>query len=102
MVEIRKMFWFLSIMNLFDASATFLGVHYGWIEEYNPLMIILVNEKPWLFLLIKGSLSLILILISYYWKGMSVSLFIKILTSFSILLYTAVSIAHFIWICYLI
>lgn len=96
-MKIGLFFLYLSIVNLFDGILTYIGVREGFIEEKNPLMNSLINESAWLFLMIKGILSLLLLLLTPYFKKRTVSDFLFGLTLFAVLVYSAVSLIHLFW-----
>lgn len=56
----------IAALNIFDGWATHYGLEKKQIEEFNPLMDFLWFTNPLLFLSIKFSLSLIILLISYF------------------------------------
>ncbi|MGG1630832.1 DUF5658 family protein [Rossellomorea sp. NRS-1567] len=59
----RLLLLYIAILNLLDAALTMYGLHFDYITEANPLMNHLYLTSPWLFLLLKGGLSLILFLL---------------------------------------
>lgn len=61
----RLLLIYLSILNLLDAFFTMYGLDFHHISEINRLMDSLYNTSPWLFLLLKGGLSLFLITLIY-------------------------------------
>lgn len=93
----KVVFLYLALLNLFDGVATMIGLHFFYIEESNPLMNILYEIHPLLFLLLKillSSLLFILLIFDVYPnKG-----FIKNLAIAASILYTIVVIFHGFWI----
>lgn len=97
MMGMTSLFLILSILNIFDGVATFLGIRYGLIEEYNPIMARLIEKDPLLFLSLKFSLSLVLILLSKYIKGINVSKGFRGLLTLALGLYSIVTVVHITW-----
>jgi ABC-type proline/glycine betaine transport system permease subunit len=97
MMKMSTFFVYLSFLNFLDGVMTFIGVSNGLIEEINPLMDSLLNENSWLFLVIKGLLSLLLLFLSSYLKKQKVSVFLAGLTLLAVLIYTSVSFIHLFW-----
>ncbi|MHA7138116.1 DUF5658 family protein [Rossellomorea arthrocnemi] len=64
----RLLLLYIAILNLLDASLTMYGLHFDYITEANPLMNNLYITNPWLFLLLKGGLSLFLFILIYKLK----------------------------------
>lgn len=64
--SMRTLLIYIAFLNLLDASLTMYGLHYEYITESNPLMNTLYLTKPWLFLLQKVHLSILLLIILYY------------------------------------
>ncbi|WJV30868.1 DUF5658 family protein [Rossellomorea sp. AcN35-11] len=62
----RYLLMYIAFLNLLDALLTMYGLHYDYITESNPLMNHLYLTTPWLFLLVKVLLSLLLLLILSY------------------------------------
>ena len=56
--------WFIAILNLFDGLITAYGLKEGKIEELNPIMRFLWETSPFLFLTLKVSLSILIVIIS--------------------------------------
>ncbi len=56
--------WLIAILNIFDGVTTNYGLKKGAIEELNPIMDFLWLMSPLLFLTLKFSLSVIIVIIS--------------------------------------
>lgn len=56
-IILKFLFHYLSALNIFDAIITWIGIELSMIEEANPIMEILFNFHPGLFMLVKLSLS---------------------------------------------
>ncbi|WP_222860823.1 DUF5658 family protein [Robertmurraya massiliosenegalensis] len=98
MMRISTLLLYLSFFNLFDGFVTFFGIHFKKIEEFNPLMERVIHMDLWLFLLLKGSLSIFLIILAHFLRNLQVSLYVKQLIIFSLLLYSIVALVHVSWI----
>ncbi|WP_341357043.1 DUF5658 family protein [Rossellomorea sp. y25] len=61
----RQLLLYIAIINLLDAFLTLYGLHFDYMTEANPLMNNLYSASPWLFLLLKGGLSLSLFILLY-------------------------------------
>ncbi|WP_413362545.1 DUF5658 family protein [Robertmurraya sp. 2P01SA] len=96
-MKISTLLLYLSFFNLFDGLMTFFGVHFEKIEEFNPLMESVMNVDLWLFLFLKGTLSIILIILAHFLRSLQVSLYVKQLIIFSLLLYSMVTLVHISW-----
>lgn len=96
-MKMNSLFIILSILNFFDGIATYIGIHHQFIEEYNPIMASLIDWNPLLFLLIKFSLSFLLILLSKYMKGIQISKGLQGLLTIALGLYTVVAVVHITW-----
>lgn len=57
------LFMIISTLNLLDGVFTFIGLHYSLIEEMNPIMNWLWEYHPMMFLFVKVSLSLVVVII---------------------------------------
>lgn len=84
-----------SILNLLDGILTLIGLNHNVIEEYNPVMKILYDFHPLLFLTVKLILSAFLILLSYFIPEKS---FVKIITICATVIYLIVCLLHLVWI----
>ena len=56
--------WLIAILNIFDGVTTDYGLKKGAIEELNPIMDFLWLVSPLLFLTLKFSLSILIVIIS--------------------------------------
>jgi hypothetical protein len=88
---------YLAIINVFDGIATFYGLTNGLIEESNPLMAMVYENHPLLFLAVKIVLSLLLIGILTIVRT-SHSFLLNKLILCSAILYTLVCFKHYYWI----
>jgi hypothetical protein len=66
MKTMRLLLFYIAILNLLDAALTMYGLHFNYITEKNPLMNQLYLTRPWLFLLLKVQLSVLLLVVQYY------------------------------------
>ncbi|WP_222928954.1 DUF5658 family protein [Rossellomorea aquimaris] len=62
----RPLLFYIVILNLLDAALTMYGLHSNYITESNPLMNYLYLTQPWLFLLTKIQLSILLLILLFY------------------------------------
>ncbi|WP_374055085.1 DUF5658 family protein [Rossellomorea sp. FM04394] len=62
----RLLLFYIALLNLLDAALTMYGLDSNYITESNPLMNYLYLTRPWLFLLIKVQLSVLLLILLYY------------------------------------
>lgn len=91
----RLLLLYIAILNLLDASMTMYGLHFEYITEANPLMSNLYFTSPLLFLLLKGGLSVSLLLLIYHLNQnkrssnvlLSVSIFAAVSYSFTCLMH---------------
>ena len=58
--------WFIAVLNIFDGVTTAYGLKEGKIEELNPIMDFLWVTSPLLFLALKFSLSVLIVIISIF------------------------------------
>ncbi|WP_407691416.1 DUF5658 family protein [Robertmurraya mangrovi] len=93
----RSFFLYLGILNLFDAFATFYGLSINEISELNPVMSILYERNPFIFLGTKVGLSIVLFSLTGVKKGFN-SLTLRTLTIFSTILYSCVCFIHLVWV----
>jgi hypothetical protein len=96
----KKLFHYLSILNLFDAFATHYGLKHGLISESNPFMDRVYQADPVLFLLIKLSLSGLLYLFVVFNKVPATRL-VKGVTVVASVFYTFVFALHCWWLFFL-
>jgi hypothetical protein len=66
--SMRLLLFYIAILNLIDATLTMYGLHFDYITESNPLMNNLYFSSPWLFLVLKGGLSVTLFILLYKLK----------------------------------
>jgi hypothetical protein len=90
------LFIYLAVLNILDGIVTFMGLTFGKIEEANPIMNLLFETSPGLFLGIKIGLSLLLILIYINLKILNASI-VKSLLLISSILYSVVCFQHYYW-----
>lgn len=90
------LFYYLALLNLADAALTVAGLESLRITEANPLMETLYANDIRLFLALKVLLSVALILLILY-KKVPQSKFVKGLTMFAAVSYTAVIGLHSLW-----
>ncbi|MFC0269929.1 DUF5658 family protein [Metabacillus herbersteinensis] len=87
----------LALLNIIDLDLTFIGLHFDLIEENNPLMKFLYHQSPSLFLGVKLSFSIFLLLLVMTQRLPSTFL-LKSLTLIAISIYLVVLSLHSIWI----
>lgn len=96
--NMRYLLLYILLLNLLDASLTMYGLHYGHITESNPLMNTLYHTDPWLFLLFKGGLSVLLLVLLYHLNPLKRSskalLFVSITAAVS---YSFICLMHGYW-----
>lgn len=95
------LFYYLTILNLFDTILTWFGIKNAFIFELNPLMHAIYEINPLLFIIIKSTLSIFLVLFVIL-KKVPRSTLVKSLTVFASLAYTAVFCLHAFWLLQLV
>ncbi|WP_052948813.1 DUF5658 family protein [Mesobacillus campisalis] len=96
----KKLFHYLSLLNLFDAFVTHYGLKNGLITESNPFMDRAYQADPVLFLLIKLSLSCLLYVFIAFNK-VPATVLVKGVTIFASVCYTLVFALHCWWLLFL-
>jgi hypothetical protein len=94
------LFYYLTILNLFDAAVTWFGLKHAFISELNPLMHAVYQVDPLLFVLTKAALSVFLLLFIVLKKVPRSSL-IKGVTLFASVSYTVVVFMHAFWLVHI-
>ncbi|WP_055738655.1 DUF5658 family protein [Heyndrickxia shackletonii] len=92
----RTLLFYLAFLNLMDALLTFFGLHFSYITESNPLMNSLYDTNPVLFLCLKITLSILLMLFCTKNRLLRSGILKKI-TVFATILYTFVFLLHGYW-----
>ena len=90
----------IAILNSFDGFATYYGLKNKIIEESNPLMALLWQKSPLLFLSLKVSLSLLIIWVSLNIYRKSKGNFQRLYFSVQsglLILYLGISTIHIFW-----
>lgn len=90
----------IAILNSFDGFATYYGLKNKIIEESNPLMALLWQKNPFVFLLLKVSLSLLIIWVSLNIFRNSKVNFQRLYFSIQsglLILYLGISTMHIFW-----
>jgi Domain of unknown function (DUF5658) len=95
----KKLLYYLALLNLLDGFLTALGLHFNVIEESNPLMRNLYDLHPFLFLSLKIILSCLLILLSIFISAESK---VKLLAAGASIMYSIVCLLHSVWLFSLI
>jgi hypothetical protein len=95
--DVVYLFIYLAFLNILDGIVTFIGLTLGKIEEANPIMNLLFETSPGLFLGIKVGLSLLLILIYINLKILNASI-VKSLLLITSIFYSFVCLQHYYWI----
>lgn len=93
----KRIFFLLVVLNLFDALATFFGLRLNLIEEANPVMSSLYQRDPYLFLMVKGMFSIMLIFLILYRKPIR-SLLVRYLSFAALAGYCMIAGIHMMWI----
>ncbi|WP_404330876.1 DUF5658 family protein [Mesobacillus maritimus] len=92
----NKIFYYLSLLNIFDAFVTYYGLKNGLITEMNPFMDKLYQANSSLFILMKLSLSLFLYLFILF-KVVPSSRLVKSVAFMASGMYTIVFGLHCFW-----
>ncbi|MBS4174188.1 DUF5658 family protein [Bacillus sp. FJAT-49736] len=92
----RALLYYLAILNLMDAFITFFGLYYSYIAEANPLMNLLYEINPYLFISLKVGLTILLLFLTNKWKAFHSPL-PKMLVVFASTLYTLAFLLHSYW-----
>ncbi|NKE07459.1 DUF5658 family protein [Mesobacillus selenatarsenatis] len=95
-IPLTLLFYYLITLNLFDAAVTWIGLENSFISELNPFMHAMYEINPFLFILIKVTLSIFLFLFVLF-KVVPQSTLIKGITVFASAAYTAVVFMHVFW-----
>jgi hypothetical protein len=90
------LFYYLTILNLFDAAITWFGLKHSFITELNPLMNAIYEVNPVLFFISKAALSFFLLLFIFF-KQVPQSSLIKAITMVAVVSYTAIVFLHGFW-----
>ncbi|WP_420491829.1 DUF5658 family protein [Neobacillus niacini] len=95
------LFYYLSLLNIFDAVITYFGLENSYIKEMNPLMSRVYEAGPAFFILTKLAFSLCIFLFIIF-KKVPTSSLIRRLTVFASSLYTVIFLLHCYWLIVLI
>lgn len=95
-IHMILLFYYLTILNLFDAAVTWFGLKHSFITELNPLMDAIYQASPVLFFVIKSALSFFLLLFILF-NHVPRSSLLKGVTVFAAIFYTAVATMHGYW-----
>lgn len=95
------LFHYLSILNMVDAIATYFGLKYSYIAEFNPIMGGVYSTNPLFFLFLKITLSVILYGFIIF-KKIPNSLLLKGITYSASVIYSLVMILHLSWLLIII
>ena len=87
----------LALLNIIDLDLTFIGLHFDLIEENNPLMKFLYEQSPFLFLGVKLSFSIFLLLLVMS-QRMPSTFLLKSLSLLANVIYLFILALHSIWI----
>ncbi|WP_227413671.1 DUF5658 family protein [Cytobacillus luteolus] len=90
------LFHTLALLNLLDGILTFIGLQFSIISESNPIMNLMYQHDPGLFLTLKIVLSLLLYILIFT-KKMPLSSLIKRLTQGATVCYVLVIMVHCYW-----
>ena len=91
----KKVAYSLGLLNLADAIFTYIGIKSQLISESNPWMQNAWQVSPFLFLGIKGILSILVVFISYFLKPKRM---ILLLYKLALLIYIILFFYHLFWI----
>ncbi|GLB59933.1 DUF5658 family protein [Cytobacillus sp. NCCP-133] len=91
----KKLLYYLALLNLLDGFLTAIGLHFNIIEESNPLMRNLYDLHPFLFLSLKFILSGLLIILSIFISAESK---VKLFAAGVSIIYSMVCMLHSVWI----
>jgi Domain of unknown function (DUF5658) len=99
----KILLYYIAVLNLLDAILTMYGLRYDYITESNPLMNHLYLTRPWLFLLLKVQLSILLLIILHYLNLVkATSRILKGVTVVAAVSYTFICLLHGYWVVDLI
>lgn len=100
--EMKYLLILIGILNLIDVLFTYLGLHFLYITELNPLMKATYQWSPNLFLALKIGLSIMIFTISYKLKGKRNYSKVLILSSMiASAFYTVICLLHGYWILHI-
>ena len=103
-INVVYLSWFIAALNMFDGVTTAYGLKEGKIEELNPIMRFLWVTSPPLFLALKFSLSVLIVIISIVVYKKSRETFYDV---YAVLLvgvcfvYLGIFVLHMIWLSFL-
>ena len=103
-INVVYLSWLIATLNVFDGVITAYGLKEGKIEELNPIMRFLWVTSPPLFLALKFSLSIVVVIISIVVYKKSRNTFYGL---YAVLLvgvccvYIAIFVLHMIWLFFL-
>lgn len=103
-INVVYLSWFIAMLNIFDGVLTAYGLKEGKIEELNPIMRFLWVTSPPLFLALKFSLSVLVVITSIVVYKKSNKAFQGV---YSILLvvvcfvYVGIFVLHMMWLSFL-
>ncbi|MEH7342883.1 DUF5658 family protein [Bacillus sp. JJ1532] len=100
-INLKKIFLYLALLNLYDGIVTFFGIQFSLIEESNPIMNALFQTNPYYFLGYKVILSAALFMFLFI-KKLPRKKIVNNLALTATGLYTIVFVIHAIWIIALI
>ncbi len=70
-INVKYVFYLLLITTYLDLLLTYIGVTYGFISEYNPVMVSIINSFPLFLILVSllgvGFLFIYYVMNSYSW-----------------------------------
>ena len=103
-ISVVYLSWFIAALNIFDGVITAYGLKEGKIEELNPIMRFLWVMSPPLFLALKFSLSVLVVIISIVVYKKSRKTFYSV---YAVLLvgvccvYIGIFVLHMMWLSFL-
>ena len=103
-INVVYLSWLIAVLNVFDGVITAYGLKEGKIEELNPIMRFLWVTSPPLFLALKFSLSILVVIISIVVYKKSRNTFYRVYAVLLVgvcCLYIGIFVLHMIWLSFL-
>lgn len=98
---VKRICYYLALLNLIDGILTYIGLKLNLIEEVNVLMKIIYEAEPVYFLIVKTLLSILLFVLCFYQKIPN-NFRMKTISLVGATLYTIVMFIHVYWIIVII
>ena len=103
-INVVYLSWFIAMLNFFDGVLTAYGLKEGKIEELNPIMRFLWVTSPPLFLALKFSLSVLVVITSIVVYKKSRKMFYDVYTVLLVgvcFVYVGIFVPHMMWLSFL-